>query len=1016
MLALVKFLMHDFLLTKLKLLNIWWGGLSMPGNEVGDRIHNFFGQDNWSQGQHQSQAVDGTWNGLNSNPWAGSHRQIGTPLVSNLKNNNVHQPADTERGGESSSVQLGMNFSHSNPGPEFATSQSESQQAPLNGYMHGHQVLQTRQNEANFLGVDTESDRRNIPSKGFSMVDSQLGNGPEFLKKNSVRMDFNESPVNYDFFGGQQQISGQHPGMLPPLPRQQSGINDMQLLQQQFMLKQVQDMQRQQQQLQKQQDARKLNSMNQVSAFSKQAAGNSQALINGIPIHETSNFSWHPELMAASTHWPQRGVPPVMQGSFRGHMFSPEQGQATPRLMGMVPQQADQSLYGVPISGTRVASSQYSPVQMDKPSMQQISGSSNSLPNNQYTGFPEQASVQDGTLVSRQGYQGKNTIASSDGHGMNSGFNSESLQQVNSQQSNGPVQEISRMQDLAGPSETSQEETAIQVTPSQNAATLDPTEAKILFGSDDNLWDAFGRGASMGSGGYNMMDGTDFFSTLPSVQSGSWSALMQSAVAETSSGDTGLQEEWSGLSYRNSEPPAGNHQTPTVNDSSKQQSNWADNSLQSASSLNSRPFPVSHETNTGTSYNNIPGFHQSGVNISHEHSERLQTGSHRHIQQFPGDGTKRSDRSLLKKAAAEGSHFYGKAAHSSDAESNAKSIPGPWANQQSMPSYSSSGQPLSSPSGWNFMDSASPITAAALKNQRNEKSFQDSQNADKNSPMFEVMGHGADIWKTTSVSNSIAELEHAKSSMRSPLVNQEDTYWNNVAALPDSSSERANTDNSQQLPKSNNIDIWKHAGLSGNHNGAEIQRTYQPHMVKNDQTFESSDGAVETHEMQNSNAKENTTDNFHNITHHASTFGVRENAWLGANDSSSLSGGKQKSSSHVGRKPSGVRKFQYHPMGDLDVGMEPSYGTKHVADSHSMPQQLSQGLKGLDQGYIGQPNFPSPVARDSVEIEKGHFSGFQGETKGLNEIPPKSILPGSAPSLSIPFDRSVRSPNKTTSR
>ena len=869
-----------------------------------------------------------------------------------------------------------MYFSHSNTGPEFARSQPESQQPPLNGYMHGHQVLQSRQNEANFVGVDPESDRRNMSSKGFSMLDSQLGNGPDFLKKNSARMDFNESPVNYDFFRAQQQISGQHSGMLQPFPRQQPGISDMQLLQQQFMLKQMQEMQRQQQ-LQKQQDARKLNSVNQVSAFAKQAAGNSQALINGIPIHETSNFSWQPELMAASSHWPQRGAPPVMQGSFRGHMFSPEQGQATASLTGMVPQHVDQSLYGVPISGTRVSSSQYSPVQMDKPSMQQILGSSSSLPSNQYTGFPEQVNVQDGTLVSRQGYKGKNMITS-DGHGIDSGFNLEKLQQqVNPQQSNGLVQETCSRQDLAGPSETSQEETAVQVAPSQNKATLDPTEAMILFGSDDNLLDTFGRGASMGSGGYNMLDGTDFFSTLPSVQSGSWSALMQSAVAETSSGDTGQKEEWSGLTCRNNESPAGNQQIPTVNDSSKQQSNWADSSLQSASSLNSRPFPVSHKTNTGMSYNNIPGAHQSGVNTSHEHSERLQTGSpHRHIQHFPGDGTKRSDRSLLQKAAAEGSHFYGKATHSSDAELNAKSIQGPWANQQSMPSYNSSGQPLRGPSGWNFMDSASSITTAALKNQGNEKSCQDSQNADKKSPLFEVMSHGSDKWKATSVSNSITELECAKSSMRSPLVNKEDTNRNNVAALLDSSTERADTESSQQLPKSNNIDIWKHAGLSVNHKGTEIPGKYQPHMVKNDQPFESSgnsslaNGAAETLKIRSSNTDENSTDSFPSTTHQASTFGVRENAWLGANDSFSLSGEKQKSSSNIGRKPSGTRKFQYHPMGDLDIDMEPSYGTKHVANSQFTPQQFSQRLNGLDQEYIGQPNFPSHVARDSVEIEK----------------------------------------------
>lgn len=65
----------------------------MPGNEVGDRIHNFFGQENLSQGQHHSQVVDGTWPGLNNNLWVGSQRQIGAPhLSSNLKSYSV-QPS-----------------------------------------------------------------------------------------------------------------------------------------------------------------------------------------------------------------------------------------------------------------------------------------------------------------------------------------------------------------------------------------------------------------------------------------------------------------------------------------------------------------------------------------------------------------------------------------------------------------------------------------------------------------------------------------------------------------------------------------------------------------------------------------------------------------------------------------------------------------------------------------------------------------------------------------------------------
>ncbi|KAJ6293798.1 hypothetical protein OIU76_021961 [Salix suchowensis] len=580
-------------------------------------------------------------------------------------------------------------------------------------------------------------------------------------------MDFNESPVNYDFFGGQQQISGQHPGMLQSLPRQQSGISDMQLLQQQFMLKQMQEMQRQQQ-LQKQQEARKLNSMNQVSAFAKQASANpSQALINGIPFHETSNYSWQPEFTEANTSWPQPGEPPVMQGSFRGHVFSPEQGEGTPRLMGMVPQPVDQSLYGLPIPGARVTPSQYRPVQMDKPSMQQISSTNDSLTSNQYTGFPKQVSVQDGPLVSRLGHQGENMIASSDAQGINTGFNLENMQLAYPQQSNGPLQEICTGQDPGGLSETSQEQTEIQVAPSQDVATLDPTEAKILFGSDDNMWDTFGRGANRGSGGCNMLDDTDLLCSLPSVQSGSWSALMQSAVAETSSGDTGLQEKWSGLTFINSEPPADNPQAPSVNASSKHQSNWDGNSLQSSSYLNSQSFPLSHDTSTGMNYHNLPGVQQSGVNTSHERMERLQSVSpHTHIQQFPEDGTKWSDRSPMQKEAVEGSNFYGKATHSSDVGSNAKSIPGSWANQQGMPSYSSNGQPLNSPSGWNFMGSAIHRTAVAFKNHGNENTFQDSHNVDKKGPMFEVMGGSAGIWKT----NSVAELEHAKSAIGNPQV------------------------------------------------------------------------------------------------------------------------------------------------------------------------------------------------------------------------------------------------------
>lgn len=64
--------------------------LLMPGNEVGDRVHNFFAQDNLSQGQNQSQVVEGNWPVLNNNLWVGNQRQIGVQS-SNQKNYTPHQ-------------------------------------------------------------------------------------------------------------------------------------------------------------------------------------------------------------------------------------------------------------------------------------------------------------------------------------------------------------------------------------------------------------------------------------------------------------------------------------------------------------------------------------------------------------------------------------------------------------------------------------------------------------------------------------------------------------------------------------------------------------------------------------------------------------------------------------------------------------------------------------------------------------------------------------------------------------
>ncbi|KAI5430414.1 hypothetical protein KIW84_034843 [Lathyrus oleraceus] len=124
--------------------------------------------------------------------------------------------------------------------------------------------------------------------------------------------------------------------------------------------------------------------------------------------------------------------------------------------------------------------------------------------------------------------------------------------------------------------------------------------------------------------GLNMLDGSDSFSGFPSLQSGSRSALMQSAVAETSSSEVGIQEEWSGLSSRNTESSLPN-EGPLPIGSSKQQSVWPDDNLQSVPHINSRPITRQGELsrpNSTVNYYGLPGFHQPGADTAQEQHNR----------------------------------------------------------------------------------------------------------------------------------------------------------------------------------------------------------------------------------------------------------------------------------------------------------------------------------------------------------------------------------------------------------
>ncbi|ESW10249.1 hypothetical protein PHAVU_009G193100 [Phaseolus vulgaris] len=969
----------------------------MPGNEVGDRVHNFFGQENLSQGQYHSQAVDGNWPGLSNNLWAGSQRPIGVPFISNLKNFNQQQ-SDPEQGHTSSPhLRHGLNLSQTSFRHESGRNLLPNQQSAVNGYIQGQQVFQTRQNEANILGMDTESDWQSM-SRGIPVLESQ-GSGLELYKKNLARNDATESPVNFDFFGGQQQMSGRHSAMLQPLPRQQSGINEMHLLQQQAVFNQMHELQRQQQFHQL--EVKQQNSMTPTSSISKQAVASHSASLSGIPVNETSNLIWQPEVIPTNANWLQHGASSVLHGSSNGLMLSPEQGQAL-RLMGLTPNQGDQSLYGVPISGSRGSPNLYSHVQADKPGVQQvsiphqyshvhgdksamqhISAGDSSFSPHQYAAFSDQINTNDGTSVSRQDLQGKSMFGSTS-HSISSGLNMENLQQMNSEQRIVPMQDFHGRQ-LAGSVEMSQEKMLVQTPTSQNVATLDPTEEKILFGSDDSLWDGFGRN----SGGFNMLDSTDSFSGFPSIQSGSWSALMQSAVAETSSGDIGKQEESSGLSFQNTGRSSGNER-PSTTDSSKQQSIWTDNNLPSASNINSRPFLRPDDVNRPNAtenYSGVSGFHQSGPDALHEQHNRLPNNSQRSMPQFLERG-KWLDCSPQQKQLADGGLIYGNAANSSGFEKN----------QQTILSGNSSGDPFNKSNGWDIMKSPPFDRSSNFNIHENEHSLQPHHEKH----MHEEMGQVPAIWEPDSDTTSSVGMEQVKSAGNMQVCG-EDSGTNGIAGLPNSGTAWFSQHSSKQLP---NVDVWRDAESAVSHRRNEIPGKYKYHTEKNPVVLESSkNGKVEgeTRDLEDSNKKEKSADSLGSNPSHPRAGSMRENSNFDGNDLHS-----PKLSGQGNRRPIVTRKFQYHPMGDLGVEVEP-YGNKRVINSHPMAHQPFGGLKGQDQSYLGQSNY-GHSDRNCNEINKG-------DSISLDKNASKSILPGQMSKKITSFDRSVGNfaPQKTIS-
>ncbi|XP_022134374.1 uncharacterized protein LOC111006651 isoform X2 [Momordica charantia] len=526
-------------------------------------------------------------------------------------------------------VSLGENFAPLASRPGFCSDTLEGQPLNTNGYMFGGQNFQAEHSQQAFLGENTGHDPHFLMLRGLTVLKSPQEYAPvdsPTLTTNSERSEITEASTDFNFLGGSQQlVRGQQQIDTSQLQSmQQSTYNDMQLLQQQMMFKQMQDIQRQQQ-LQQFDDARHQGSQNQISAFTRQSmASQYPSYINGTSVSDSSEMFMNRAHLGASS---------AAQGVFNQLMFPQEKGQSFHSTL-LVPQQLDETNYRSPISSARGSIGQYSQLQgMDrdscslltkasghclKPTMQPVAFSSSSVGNiNNVSADHFALSQMD---RAKQGFQGKNLFEQIPNHGLDSGIKSGNIQQKNSLQTNVSFSEFQGGQDGNSWLGATQQKVT-QLDTSQYFVPLDPIEQKILYNMDQNMWDtSLGKCTNVSNGNFeNNLMHSDYSKVFPSIQSGSWSALMQSAVAEASSSDTGIQEEWSGLTFQNTELSTENQHSNIV-DSKKEQSAWYENSMHSASSLSSRPYPNFNDSSMSSSF---PGFQQSGIQPSIEQTDHL---------------------------------------------------------------------------------------------------------------------------------------------------------------------------------------------------------------------------------------------------------------------------------------------------------------------------------------------------------------------------------------------------------
>jgi hypothetical protein len=221
------------------------------------------------------------------------------------------------------------------------------------------------------------------------------------------------------------------------------------------------------------------------------------------------------------------------------------------------------------------------------------------------------------------------------------------------------------------------------------------------------------------------------------------------------------------------------------------------------------------------------------------------------------------------------------------------------------------------------------------------------------------IGHG-DGRRVSSLSTSLVDSGPISTSMGSPQINRERFNVNSVVGTPNLSNMQGGSHLAQFQfsPNSHQLNQWKHVQSPVNSRGSGNSGRPQSHLNKGSQASESSFNSsdkedIKMHEIQSRSKRENSNDSYQSTSsRQVATTRLRENA-----------------SSDAGRNTLGQRKFQHHPMGNLNVD-EMLYGKLQGNSTQSMSLQHLQGSRGQDQWNLGHTGISGQALESSAEFGK----------------------------------------------